>query len=59
MKSRICLSLFGFWVSPCNRSDPSDVDALAVKAMALTINAGHFNANGCKRCDHQRLGFGA
>jgi hypothetical protein len=58
---RLLLNGWIFTVCDWNdyRANPSNVDALAVKAMALTINAGHFNADGCKRFDHLLLGIGA
>jgi len=55
MKSRICLGLFGRWVSPCDRANPSNVDALPVKFVALAIDALDINADGRESLNHPRF----
>jgi len=55
MKPRICLGLFGCWVSPCNRANPSNVNSLTIKTIALSINALDINADGRESLNHPRF----
>jgi hypothetical protein len=55
MEAAISLGLSSRWVSPCDRADPSDVDALPVKFVALAINALDINADGRESLNHPRF----
>jgi hypothetical protein len=55
MEAAISLDLFSRWVSPCDRADPSNVDALPVQAVALAINALDINADGRESLNHPRF----
>jgi hypothetical protein len=55
MEAAISLGLFSRRVSPCNRANPSDVDALPVQAVALAINALDINADGRESLNHPRF----
>jgi hypothetical protein len=59
MEAAISLGLFSRWVSPCDRANPSNVDALPVQAVALAIDALNRNADGIERLGHLRFGVGS